>query len=124
VIHEYLPDEPIETIALPMGVPPQRPELVLAGRWDGEPYRFKGVLLVGAEPAPSPFARAFDPAGIPRIRATLDRGVENGSADWLERLRSNPGLRYVSDGDPGRIAVPASRQEEIADGFRDRVETP
>jgi hypothetical protein len=122
-IHEYLPDAPIETFALPLGMLPVQPRLALRGSWDGEGYEFKGVMLVGAEPAPSPFTRAFEPGGIPRIRSTPDRSVDNGSADWLDRLRSNPDLRYVSDGDPQRITVPTGREVDVAERFRGRVQT-
>jgi hypothetical protein len=122
-IHQYLPDAPVETFALPLGMLPLQPGLALSGSWDGERYEFAGVMLVGAEPAPSPFTRAFDPAGIPRIRSTPDRSVDNGSADWLDRLRSNPDLRYVSDGDPERITVPAGREGEIAERHASEVRT-
>jgi hypothetical protein len=122
-IREYLPDAVIETLALPLGGEPLQPALARTGAWDGERYAFKGVMLVGAEPAPSPFTNAFDPGAIPRIRSTPDRSVDNGSADWLDRLRSTPELRYVSDGDPRRITVPADRKVEIAEPYVSRVRT-
>jgi peptidoglycan/xylan/chitin deacetylase (PgdA/CDA1 family) len=122
VIREYLPDAEIETFALPLGMEPQRPELALSGTWDGEDYRFGGVMLVGAEPAPSPYSTGFVPGGIPRVRSTADRFVENGSADWLDRLAAEPALRFVSDGDPERITVPAGREAEVASRFADRVQ--
>jgi peptidoglycan/xylan/chitin deacetylase (PgdA/CDA1 family) len=121
VIHDYLPAADVTTMALPLGSVPQRPELALQGAWDGEQYRFKGVFLVGAEPAPSPFSKAFEPGAIPRVRSTADRGVENGSADWLDRLSREPALRYVSDGDPSRITVPAGSENDVATRFRERV---
>ena len=68
-IREYLPEVQIETLALPFGSQPLQPELASSGRWDGERYEFKGVVLVGAEPAPSPFTSAFDSAAIPRASA-------------------------------------------------------
>jgi hypothetical protein len=102
---------------------PLQPQLARAGSWDGEDYEFKGVMLVGAEPASSPFTRAFEASAIPRIRSTPDRAVDNGSADWLDRLRSNPDLRYVSDGNPEAITVPAGREAEVAERFRGRVQT-
>jgi hypothetical protein len=121
VIHEYLPDAKIETVALPLGVQPLDPGLALAGSWDGEQYAFKGVMLVGAEPAPSPYTSALAEGEIPRIRSTPDRSVENGSADWLDRLRANPELRYVSDGDPARITVPADRKADVAESYVSKV---
>ena len=124
VIHDAVPDADVETIALPFGVDPLDPGLALAGSWDGERYEFKGVMLVGAEPAPSPFTTAFEPGAIPRIRSTPDRSVENGSADWLDRLRSRPELRYVSDGDPTVITVPADRKADIVERYSSSVRVP
>lgn len=108
-------------MALPHGSLPTQPELALEGVWDGESYRFAGVLLVGAEPAPSPFSSAFDAATIPRVRSTPDPALENGSADWLDRLSRNPELRFVSDGDPRQITVAAGSEAGVAERFRDRV---
>jgi hypothetical protein len=124
VIHEYLPDAEIATMALPLGSVPDREELAVGGSWDGEPYRFAGVMLVGAEPAPSPFSAAFAPAAIPRIRSTPDRSVENGSADWLARLTRDPDLRFVSDGDPSTVVVAPGREGDVAERFRERVTVP
>jgi hypothetical protein len=121
IIHEYLPDAEIRTMALPHGSVPEPPDLALEGSWDGESYRFDGVMLVGAEPAPSPYSAAFVPDGIPRVRSTPDRSVENGSADWLDRLSRNPELRFVSDGDPVRITVAAGSESQVAEQFRERV---
>ena len=122
VVREYLPDAEIATFALPLGAEPQRPELARSGRWDGESYRFAAVMLVGAEPAPSPYSTAFEASAVPRVRSTPDRSIENGSADWLARLAADPALRFVSDGDPDRITVPAGREGEVAPRFADRVQ--
>jgi hypothetical protein len=123
VIRAQLPDAEITTMALPLGVLPQRPELAVSGAWDGEEYRFDAVLLVGAEPSPSPFATSFDPrgAGVPRIRSTPDRSVENGSADWLDRLAREPERRYVADGDSQRITVPDGQEAAVAERYLSRV---
>ena len=105
LIRELAPDAEIATIALPFGLLPSRRELALRGSWDGEDYEFAGAFLAGAEPAPSPLGRSFDPAEIPRIR-TDPADLLNGSSDWLARLDANPGLRYVvgraSPSRPGR----------------------
>ncbi len=117
VIHEHLPDLEIATMALPFGVTPGDPGLAVAGSWDGESYAFEGVMLVGAEPAPSPFSQAFDGAAIPRIRSDLDSAVEYGSAMWLDRLADDPSLRFISDGDPATVTVPQDREGELAETY-------
>ncbi len=117
VIHELLPDAKVETMALPFGVMPDDAKLARKGSWDGESYAFKGVMLVGAEPAPSPFSSAFRPGGVPRIRSFPTPDLEAGSADWLDRLAGNPELRYVSDGDAKRVTFPAGRAGELAERY-------
>jgi peptidoglycan/xylan/chitin deacetylase (PgdA/CDA1 family) len=121
LIHELLPGEEVVTMALPLGMLPLDPQLAVRGSWDGDEYAFAGVMLVGAEPSPSPFSTAFDLARIPRIRATADPTVQNGLADWLARLARKPGSRYVSDGNPDRITVEAGRESEVIEALRARV---
>jgi peptidoglycan/xylan/chitin deacetylase (PgdA/CDA1 family) len=121
IIHESVPDYDVTTMALTFGIPPEPPRLAWKGAWDGEPYQFAGVMLVGAGPAPSPYSREFKANAIPRIRTFPTPDLENGSADWLNRLAQNPELRYVSDGDPGQITYPEARAGELADGLESRA---
>ena len=110
LITDLLPKYRIRTMAVPLGALPHPASLAAHGTWGGESYRFDGVFLAGAEPAPSPFSTKWDPGAIPRIRTNPDW---NGTHDftegmWLELLEKNPGLRYVSDGNPETIAFPRS----------------
>lgn len=100
--------QPVRTLSLPFGVRPDNRRLMMAGSWRGTAYAFEGAFLVGAGPAPSPFAKDFDPAGIPRIRSQGRRGPDAsyGSTAWLDRLSKNPEDRYTSDGDPGTVSFP------------------
>jgi peptidoglycan/xylan/chitin deacetylase (PgdA/CDA1 family) len=61
VITSAIPDAKVVTMALPLGVMPKPAVLARRGRWGGESYSFRGVFLVGANPAPSPYDRKFDP---------------------------------------------------------------
>ncbi|WP_028662350.1 polysaccharide deacetylase family protein [Saccharomonospora iraqiensis] len=112
-IRAVLPDHEPTTLALPFGARPDPAELALRG--DG--YDYDAVLLVGANPAPSPFAENFDPAGVPRIRSQGPdgSGAEFGSTAWLDKLADNPDLRYTSDGDPSRISYPAGTDTPAAE---------
>ncbi|MGV9822542.1 polysaccharide deacetylase family protein [Nocardia xishanensis] len=113
------PGVAVRTMALPLGVFPADRRLAAAGEWDGTPYAFAAVMLVGAEPAPSPYG-AIDPAGVPRIRS--GRGeVPFDSAHWLDRLAQNPSLRYTSDGDASRVSFPRGLAPEIAAAWADRA---
>jgi hypothetical protein len=116
------PGKPIVSMALPLGSYPKNAALALKGSWGGQRYSFGGVFLVGANPAPSPYSSKFDPANIPRIKTSPAKGVKDfGSTYWLDLLDQQPGLRYVSDGDPATITFPASEQSDLAPRFDARA---
>ena len=60
------------------------------------------ILMVAGGAAPSPFAKTFDPYHLPRIQA-----VEREIDGWLTYFDRRPEERYVSDGEPGIVTVPA-----------------
>jgi peptidoglycan/xylan/chitin deacetylase (PgdA/CDA1 family) len=111
------------TLALPYGNQPARKEWALRGSGAGGAYRHLGVFLAGYEPAPSPFGKDFDPAGIPRIRVQ-DKSKEctRFCADaWLKYLKANPQERYTSDGDVRTVAVPKFRASSVHRRFAAQV---
>jgi peptidoglycan/xylan/chitin deacetylase (PgdA/CDA1 family) len=103
-IREAVPGYEPDTLALPFGARPRNPEVALRGQG----YDYSAALLVGANPAPSPFTEEFDAAAIPRIRSQGPDGeeAEYGSAVWLDKLAANPRNRYTSDGNPAVISYP------------------
>jgi peptidoglycan/xylan/chitin deacetylase (PgdA/CDA1 family) len=122
VITSAIPDAKIVTMALPLGVMPKPAVLARRGSWRGESYSFRGVFLVGANPAPSPFNRKFDPWAIPRIRTSTHKNVTDfGSTFWLDYLASNPDQRYVSDGDPTHVSFPRAQAGDLLPRFRARA---
>jgi peptidoglycan/xylan/chitin deacetylase (PgdA/CDA1 family) len=124
VITDALPGARVQTMSLPLGVMPRPAVLARHGRWRGRSYHNAGVFLVGANPAPSPFSRAFEPGAIPRIRSShLPWNGERdfGAAYWLDQLRHHPEQRYVSDGDPRTIAFPRAEAAQLAAGLRSRA---
>jgi hypothetical protein len=113
----------VKTMALPDGSLPKDHALAVSGSWDGQQYRFAGVFLSGAEPAPSPFSAKWNPTQIPRIRAN---GAWDGTRDftlgmWFDVLERNPVLRYVSDGNPNTISFPRSELSSLAPAYRSRA---
>jgi peptidoglycan/xylan/chitin deacetylase (PgdA/CDA1 family) len=83
----------VTSLALPFGGYPKSKENLLGGTWEDQAYHNLGVLLVGAEPAPSPFSTKFNPYAIPRIR-----GSQSELDKWLNEMEKHPERRYVSDG--------------------------
>jgi hypothetical protein len=122
---ELVPDAEVVTLSLPLGIFPEDRSLAVSGSSDAGSYEHEGVLLVGSNPAPSPFSGDFDAYAIPRIRSSpsWDGGEPDyGSAFWLEQLeRGQNYRRFVSDGDPATISFPADRAEELAPEFEDRA---
>lgn len=100
-IHEYVPDAPVELVTLPFGAYPADDALLRGFDYHGQPYRFLGALMIGANPAPSPAHPDFEPFRTPRIQAN-----DEELARWFGYVEDNPGLIYVSDGDPDTLTVP------------------
>ena len=110
---EYLPGYAVRSLALPCGEFPKDMSYIIEGSFEGTAYHNEGILLVGSNPAPSPFRLDFKPEALPRVRAS-EMDVEGlGMYDWLEILRDNPERRYVSDGDAGMVVVPEGLAEQI-----------
>ncbi len=97
------------SLALPYGGYPKSKENLGSGHWEGQEYVNLGVLLVGAEAAPSPFSKQFNPMAIPRIRGSqveLDK--------WLGYFQKYPERRYQSDGDPNTVTILENDLEDLA----------
>ncbi|WP_336207570.1 polysaccharide deacetylase family protein [Nonomuraea sp. LPB2021202275-12-8] len=107
------------SIALPYGNQPNKKEWALRGSL----YNHRGVFLAGYTPAPSPFSRSYDPLGIPRIRAMDKKGdcAQFCSTAWLDWLKSNPDMRYTSDGDPASVAYPKFKNPFLRTSFKTRA---
>lgn len=88
------------SMALPFGAWPKDHKLAWQGEYQGVRYSHRAVLLVGAEPAPSPYVKDFDPLALPRVQGT---DTDNQMQMWLSNLKTT---RYISDGDPDVIVVP------------------
>jgi peptidoglycan/xylan/chitin deacetylase (PgdA/CDA1 family) len=109
-IESQVPGYQVSTLALPYGIMPRPAQLAHRGGASGVSYDYRGVMLVGAGPAPSPFAADWDPYHIPRIRSWHGR-TDHDERYWLPRLERT---RYVSDGDPSRVSYPRSDPTRVA----------
>ena len=124
VLTDAVPGYRVRTMSLPLGAMPDDASLARRGRWQGRAYGSDGsygVLLVGANPAPSPYSTSFDAGAIPRIRSShagWNGEADMGAAYWLHQLEQNPSQRYVSDGDPKRLTYPRAKAGELAPRFR------
>ncbi|MDQ1700083.1 MAG: hypothetical protein QOG34_1946 [Frankiaceae bacterium] len=108
------------TLALPLGVTPSLPRLARAGRWRQTSYRNEAVLLVGAEPAHSPWHKSWDPGAVPRIRSSSYGGGKGEflSTWWLDQIKAGTVTRYVAAGNPGHVTFPKKYADRLAPAYR------
>jgi len=107
-VQRHVPQYRLRTLALPHGVYPRDVTWALSGTAKGTTYRHEAILMVAGGAAASPFTRTFDPVHLPRVQA-----VEQDLKFWLTHFERNPDDRYVSDGNPDTITVPAARRERL-----------
>ncbi|WP_285777274.1 polysaccharide deacetylase family protein [Microtetraspora sp. NBRC 13810] len=107
------------SLALPYGNQPTTKEWAKRGSAEGVRYDYGGVFLAGYTPGPSPFAKEFDPLGIPRIRSHEKTGdcKRFCSVAWLDYFKANPDKRYTSDGNVATVAYPKFKEPFAAKAF-------
>jgi peptidoglycan/xylan/chitin deacetylase (PgdA/CDA1 family) len=114
LIQRAVPGVEVTTLALPLGIHPVNKALAAKGRSGGTSYDFKGVLLVGAGPAPSPFSAKFKPLAIPRLLSGHDKNEYFAATYWLNRIGTT---RYISDGDPEHVSFPKAAAPKLSPRF-------
>jgi peptidoglycan/xylan/chitin deacetylase (PgdA/CDA1 family) len=106
-IDSAMPGYRVRGFALPLGMWPKNRPLAWGGAWTDPKskrtvrYAYDAVFEVAGGPARSPHDPQFNPRSLPRI--PLGRGMPlYPTLRTLEK--EGPGGRYVSDGDPTRVA--------------------
>jgi hypothetical protein len=110
-IRKAVPGIEVTTMALPLGIHPVNQALAAKGSAGGTSYDFKGVMLVGAGPAPSPFNAKFKPLAIPRLLSGHDKNEYFAATYWLNRMGAT---RYISDGDPEHVSFPKASASKLS----------
>jgi peptidoglycan/xylan/chitin deacetylase (PgdA/CDA1 family) len=120
-VQSAVPGYRVATLAYPYGFASHLPSTAWDGTVDGQTYHIAAALLVGAGPAPSPYSRQWSPLEVPRIQVADPSTLESRStvqwvwAGWEPRLLANHGAAlYVSDGDPGTVAVTTADRGDLA----------
>ena len=111
MMRDFSPRAQMQVIAVPFGEYPSHGDTTLFEGFDynGKHYSSIGALMVGANPAQSPEDKDFDPYWIPRIRGSRDQ-IDK----WFRFAEDNPGILYVSDGNPDTITVPNALGPNLA----------
>ncbi len=122
MIGDIVPEAEVSTLSLPLGVFPEDRALATSGSGTDGDYAHDAVLLVGSNPAPSPWHVDFDPQALPRILTLRDPGELQGSAWWLEQFEvAQTHQRYISDGNPATISFPADKADQLDPAFEERA---
>ncbi len=102
-IQQLVPGVAVDAITLPYGIYPNGGDDTLFRGFDykGQHFVWKSALLVGANPTVAPLSTEYDPYAMARIQAFDDELNK-----WFAVFEENPGLLYVSDGNPNTVTVP------------------
>ncbi len=98
----------VTSIALPFGEYPESDSILKNGRYEDITYAYTAGLSIKEAHCPSPFSTKFKPLHIPRFR-----GSDPHLAQAIKHFKDNPGLRYISDGDPTTVSAPAELPEAL-----------
>jgi hypothetical protein len=113
LMNELVPGYTFNTFSLPKGEWSKKfKEYIFQGNYEGTDYKNSAVMLVGANPSPSPVSIKFNPLALPRVRSTGITKVECDLAWWLNELGKGSS-QYVSDGNVNTVTVPAVKQEYV-----------
>ncbi len=114
-IKEIIPNYTVDFLAYPFGERPKGEQihLIAEGSYDNHTYKNQLAMRVGAcGPNVSPLHINFEPLNMPRVT-----GSEWEPQDlwWFFDFYENkhPEYRYISDGNPDRIALPTQYEHKI-----------
>ncbi len=117
------------SFALPYGGLPQDAAdrtAVLDGTYQGTSWHFLGVALVGANPAASPFSRAFS-ISVPRIQVCDPSLVAASTRYYIlsgyeSEFAKNPAMLYTSSGSAKWISFPAAQAGQLNPAYSARAD--
>lgn len=115
LIHKYIPEYDVETLALPHGSNPaeEYTSLMLEGEYGGEKYKNIAVLDVGWRPAYSPFDTCNDFKNLYRVTASETNVESCGMYDYFKQFEENKREKFISDGNPDVVTIPKRHEQYI-----------
>lgn len=115
IIHEYIPDYNVETLALPHGSNPKEDyaKYIMNGSYDGKSYKDIAVVDVGWRPAYSPFDTCTNFTSLYRVTGS-EMNVDNcGIYDYFKQFEENKREKFISDGNSNVVTIPKKYEEYI-----------
>jgi len=114
LIKSALPGYVVDTITYPHGIRPEDAyrQFVVNGTYEGNPYQYSLGFREGPSgPMVAPIHIDFDPYNCPRVRGS--EGEEGDLEWWLNYYENHKDVKYISDGNPNRIAVPSESKDKV-----------
>ena len=115
MIKDIIPNYTVDTIALPFGIRPDEGlrKFIKEGEFNEKKYRYNLAFRVGySAPYVSVNNVKFSPYNHPRVTASdMDDWDMWYAFDYFDN--QYPSMKYISDGNPGRISVPKSWEERV-----------
>ncbi len=113
LMNELVPGYSFNSFSLPFGNASKNlKDYVIKGNYQGLAYKHSAIMLVGANPSPSPVSTKFDPLALPRVRSTGQKPVECDLKWWVDTLEKGSS-QYISDGNPDTVTVPKEKQKNV-----------
>lgn len=113
LMNELVPGYSFNSFSLPFGNASKNlKDYVIKGNYEGLAYKHSAIMLVGANPSPSPVSVKFDPLALPRVRSTGQKPVECDLNWWIDALEKGSS-QYISDGNPDTVTVPKEKQKNV-----------
>ncbi len=113
LMEEYIPGYKFKAFSLPFGNASKGlKDYVIQGNYQGTEYKHNSIVLVGANPSPSPVSPKFNPFAVPRVRSTGQEKVECDLAWWLDTMGKGSS-QYISDGNKDTVVVPESKKQNV-----------
>jgi peptidoglycan/xylan/chitin deacetylase (PgdA/CDA1 family) len=100
----------VTSLSVPFGDYPASDAILISGTYQDQSYAYSAAVSIADRACASPFSSLFDPYHIPRIR-----GYDDNIVNVIKSFKDNPGLRYISDGDPTTVSAPKDLDPDLGD---------
>lgn len=114
IIKEAVPNYVVDSLTYPFGARPKDAlrAFIKEGEYDGGSYNYQAGFREGPSRSYyAPIHTKFDPYNIARARGS--KGEDGDMWFFFKYYENNPGLKYISDGRPDRVAITKNKEDYV-----------